>query len=309
MLEVFRLLKVPRVTKVRVLLLSLIVIGFGFAFSSQSLALKNLLSKSVRAVLGGTADIKVVPGTSSFPANSVQTVNIQVNTHNIPVDGIQVMATLQGDLPSDLVFTAPTISGLNLLIDDLTIVSPTEATVQLVYLTPIGSSESYVNNAFTNVGQFTFTAPDQEESFTFTFNTTLTKVIATETKENVANYPDGTIATYTVNGPTPTPTITPSPSSTPTNPPSSTPTPTPTPSPTATPTPLPTNSPTPSPTPTATPVPTVTPTPTSEPTNQPPTQPTPTPTGEPTPGTSDPKIQFFRTKFQQLMEKLKQQTN
>lgn len=307
----FRFFKTPRITKIRVLLLSVIVIGLGLVFSQQSQALKDLLSRTARAVLGGSADIKLVPGTTAFQPGSTQTVYIQAHTHNVPVDGFQVIANIKGDLPSDLTFSAPTISGLNLLFDDLTIISPTEANLQLVYLTPLGTNDSYSNNAFTTIGQFTFTAPNPGTHFTVTYDTKLTKVLATETKENIVAFPNGQTVTYSVlsptSTPTPTPTNTPSPTptSTPTPTPSPTPTFTPTPTPTVTPKPSPTNSPTP--TPTATP--TGTPTPSPTPTGTPQVTISPTPTVKPSPGTLDPKIQLFKSKFQQLMEKLKQQTN
>ena len=96
--------------------------------------------------------------------------------------------------------------------------------------------------------------------------------------------------TFTINGPTPTPSITPTntvtPTITPTETPTNTPTPTNTETPTNTPTPTntetPTNTPTPTITETPTPTPTVTETPTNTPTETPTNTPTETPTETPT---------------------------
>ncbi len=312
----FQFFQTTRFTKMRVLLLSFLVIGLGLTVTQYSQAFQSFMVNSVRAVLGGTADVRLDPGTTTFASGVAQTVNLQANTNDIPVNGFQVIATIEGNLPSDLSFVAPSVPGLIVLFDDLTVTSATQADLKLVYLTS-SPLTPYSNSSYVNIGQLNFTPQTQGGSFTFNFVTQgiqLTKIDAKETSQNIVAYPNGSSFTYSVLAPSPSPTLTPSPMGTASPSPSGTssPTPsvTPTLSPSSSPTPIAsaTSSPTPSGTPSQTPISTPGVSPTSSPTSVP----TPTvmasATVKPSPRVVDPKVEAFRIKFRQLLLKFRNRT-
>lgn len=160
------------------------------------------------ATQSGTVGFRLTPGTSTISAGDS---NIAIDL-DIPsgtsVDGIQVVATFSGSVPSNLAFTPQTPAGMQMVINDLT-KTGTTATLKLAFITQ--SPQSPYTTTSTYLGRFTFTAPASGQ-MTLTFDNTLTKVVSHGTALDIASLTPMQTYTFAVatSSPSPSPTSAPS---------------------------------------------------------------------------------------------------
>lgn len=279
----FRIKKVSQSFKVIAFLL--VVGGLGVAV---------LLSQTIQElrqqaqITSATSTIRLNPASTSLTVGQPQQIQIIAKVQQgVRIDGIQVIGQFSGNLPSNMTFTPTIPANFNQNLDEsigrLTN-DGSNKKLEILYIIPPRLTYTTTGEDLV-LGTINFT-PTSTGQMSFTFNTTLTKILQSQVSVNLFATASATVDTYQFVQPSPTPTPTRTPTPTPT--PTRTPTPTPSPTPTRTPTPTPTNTPSPTPTRTPTPTPTPTPgsggsspTPTPTPTNT--SSPTPTPTGTSTP--------------------------
>lgn len=151
----------------------------------------------------GVASIILSPATSTLTPGQTVTVQLTASILDRSVDGFQIVAQLQGQVPTNLTFTPNTPSGLQLVkntfIFPLNV--PSTKTLTLAYVTQ-DPTHPFSASGLVNLGSFQFTVPESGSMF-IQFNPQSTKIVQTKTVEDILATPPG--VTYTFASPSPIP--------------------------------------------------------------------------------------------------------
>ena len=235
-------LKLKNVSQTVKLVGLLLVVGGFFVAIFLSQTIQEIRQQA--DVVKGSSSIKLVPGTSSLAIGQPTQIQLVANIQQgIRIDGIQVIGEFAGNLPANLAFTPTRPAGFNQDPNESIarlVTSGANKKLELIYITPRSTTTI---PPYTTTGQdlvlgtFNFT-PTAAGQMTFTFNTTLTKVLETGTSTNLfGSGTSSTINAYQFVTASPSPSASASPTNSPTPTPgvSASPTASPTPTPTATP--------------------------------------------------------------------------
>lgn len=160
------------------------------------LAIKKNNNNSKASTVNGTAAISLSPATTKFVPSSAQNVDLLVNTGQEKVDGVQAILNFSGAVPTNLVFTANTITGLSPVITNVeTTVTGKKATIAFITSNP--QQPFTTNSALVKLGTFSFTSPTTGD-MTIAFNTQLTTAIKNGTSEDILKTPIDSTYTFAV---------------------------------------------------------------------------------------------------------------
>lgn len=132
------------------------------------------------------AILTINPESSNVTPGGNHIIELKVNTQSAPVDGVQIVAYLDGDIPSDISIEGAAVDGLTPLIASVT-QDGAKHKLTLVMLTS-NPQTPYINETPTTIGTLSFTAPDQGR-LEITLDKKLTKITAHGEAENVIDTP------------------------------------------------------------------------------------------------------------------------
>ena len=152
------------------------------------------------ATPAGTEQIMLSPASSSVASGSKASISLSALFSDTQLDGIQVIATFSGTLPTDLTFTPNAIPGMQIIRNKMTSTGRVKR-LELVFVTD-DPTVPYHGTITQQLGTLTFTAP-ASGSLMVAYNTTLTKISENATAADILGMPKE--GTYAFVSPTPTP--------------------------------------------------------------------------------------------------------
>ncbi len=160
------------------------------------------------AVSGGAGHILLSPANTTLPIGAGTPVDILFNTANVPVSGIQVVATFNVANPVDLTATIQTNSALS---DDgwsfpIKTVTTTGNTTTVQIMALNLNADGYAVNSNTKLATITFTSAHPFTNKAVVFDQTLTKILKKSDASDIAAIPanGGYSTSGAANTPTPT---------------------------------------------------------------------------------------------------------
>lgn len=143
------------------------------------------------AVPTGTEKIVLSPSGHTYIIGQPLSIVLSANLTNTPVDGIQVVATIAGTLPSNLSFQMASISGMT-CVRHLFTTTPTGKRLELACLTN-NPQTPLTTLGLVTLGTFTGKIT-RAGSMTISYDTKLTKIPKNQTAQDIVNIPQ--TATY-----------------------------------------------------------------------------------------------------------------
>lgn len=166
------------------------------------------MSSAHAAVAGGAGRILLNPANTTLPIGTATPVDIMFNTANVPVSGVQVVATFTVANPVDLTATIQTNSilsddGWSFPIKTVTTTGNT-TTIQIMALNL--NADGYAVNTNTKLATITFTSAHTFTNKAVVFDQTLTKILKKSDASDIAAIPanGGYSTSGSANTPTPT---------------------------------------------------------------------------------------------------------
>lgn len=199
-----------------IIALVILVVGTGVAvFMSNTV--QDLRQQAAEE--GGTATLALKPGSQSGIQSGSQTsLDLVANAGaDVEIVGIQLVADINGVIPTDLHFAPETIPNLNLVVNTLEDTQNGKR-LTVAYLTDPPASYA-ATSVDLKIGAIEFTAQTGED-FTVAFDNTLTKIVRKGDSQDIlqpgetytySTIADATVAPTQTNTPTPANTATPTP--------------------------------------------------------------------------------------------------
>lgn len=139
---------------------------------------------------GPSTGARVVLTQLNTNTSEKSSIGVAVNLDDIQgtaINGLQVIAQLQGTVPDDIIFTPKTVDGLEPIVTTIDHSGGTP-TLKIAFLKPL-TKEYVVNQPFLEIGALTFTKPTTG-TLTISFSPTLNKVLEKDSLENVMVQPE-----------------------------------------------------------------------------------------------------------------------
>ena len=153
----------------------------------------------------GPASLILSPSADEFSVGKAESIKITANAADIPIDGYQVIAKIEGILPPDLTFVPVENTDIQVVKSEITDIDTTTKQFSFAVVTK-DPQKPIVQNGLLPLGEFRFT-PSTAGTFSVTFDRELTKVTRNNSPgEDILSFPTDT--TYTIVQPSITPTPT-----------------------------------------------------------------------------------------------------
>lgn len=173
------------------LLIALVVIGGNF-YKPQELRKKASTPKNL-------AEIRLTPPSGQFPAAEGAKITLSTLLQNQPIDGIQIVFSVNGVTPENIMFTPETIPGMKLVASVKENIASAGAMLKIAYITE--SPSVPIKQSLITIG--TLRALSGKGSMSVAFNQQLSKIMQNGTSTDILEFPDD--ATYSFIPITPTP--------------------------------------------------------------------------------------------------------